>query len=160
MTIIASTTDEILHDAKGSVVPNQYQNATTGKFEVANGAAGAAHVTEQGQIGGERNSSSTTNNYDAVHEECNYSRFAPAATTETVITAAPCFVYGFIGITGTGTLTLRDSATAAASVSPLPAFTLAVGGVVSFPAAIIFEYGLTAQIGTGTDVVTLLWRAK
>lgn len=121
--------------------------------------SGAAHTLEQGQIGGERNTSSNNNNYDAVHEECSYSRFAPAATTETVITAAPCFVYGFIGITGTGTLTLRDASTASGSTSPLPAFTLAVGTVVTFPAAIRFENGLTAQLGTGTDVATLLYRA-
>lgn len=121
--------------------------------------AGAGHSLEQGQIGGERNTSSSTNNYDAIHEECSYNRFAPAGTSETVITAAPCFVYGFVGITGTGTLTLRDSATAAGATSPLPAFTLAVGTVVTLPAAIRFENGLTAQLGTGTDVCTIFYRA-
>jgi hypothetical protein len=121
------------------------------------GTSGAAHTLEQGVIGGERNTSSATNNYDAVHEETNYTRFAPGNTTETVITSAPCFVYGFIGVVGTGTLTLRDSATAAAATSPFPAFTLAVAGRVDFP-AVRFESGLTAQLGTGTDVATIFWR--
>lgn len=109
-------------------------------------------------IGGERNTSSATNNYAATKEECNYTRHAPGVTTEQVITAAPAFLYGWIGVVGTGTLTLRDSAAAAAATSPFPAFTLAVGGIVTLPAAIRFEQGITAQLGTGTDVVTLLWR--
>ena len=122
------------------------------------GTSGAAHTLEQGIIGGERNTGSQLNNYDAVHEECNYTRFAPGNTNETVITSAPCFVYGFIGVVGTGTLTLRDSSTAAAATSPFPAFTLSVSGRVEFPAAVRFENGLTAQLGTGTDVATVFWR--
>lgn len=122
------------------------------------GTRGAAHTLEQGVIGGERNTSSLTNNYDAVKEESSYTRLAPGATTEQVVTNAPAFLYGWVGVTGTGTLTLRDSATAAATTSPFPAFTLAAGTIVTLPAAIRFENGITAQLGTGTDVVTLFWR--
>jgi hypothetical protein len=104
-----------------------------------------------------RNNTSQTNNWDAMHEEVNYTRFAPAGTSETVISATPCFFYGYVGITGVGTLTLRDSSTASASTSPLPASALAVGTIVRYP-AIRFESGLTAQLGTGADVCTLFWR--
>lgn len=115
-------------------------------------------VFEKGQIGGERNPSSSTNNYDAVHEECSYSVFAPGVTTETVISTVPVFIYGLIGKVGVGTITLRDTATAIAAASPLPPFNLGVAGVVAFPAAIRFESGLTAQLGTATDSIVVLWR--
>lgn len=124
------------------------------------GSDGAGDVIEQGIIGGERNTTSSTNNYDAVHEEVNKTLFNPDATTEQVITNLPCFVYGFMGRTGTGTLTLRDSATAAGATSDFPAFTLAVGTPVMLcgGAGVRFENGLTAQCGTGTDDCVIFWR--
>lgn len=135
-----------------------FEDSSTGLPTNSKATGNAAWTLEQGQIGGERNSSSSTNNWDAVHEESNYTLFAPGGTSETVVSAVPVFVYGFLGKTGTGTLTLRDSSTASATTSPFPAFTLAVAGMVTFPAAIRFENGLTAQLGTGTDAVAIFTR--
>jgi len=120
---------------------------------------GAGHGLEQGVIGGGRNQDTTTNNYDATHEEGNKTFFNPDATTEQVITSAPAFLYGFTGKIGTGTLTIRDSATAAGSATDFPVYTLAVGTHVDMPCAVRMENGITAQCGTGTDEVTIFWRA-
>jgi hypothetical protein len=119
---------------------------------------GAGHSQEQGQIGGERNTSSLTNNYDAVHEETNKTFFNPNATTEQVITNAPAFLYGFVGKVGTGTLTIRDDSAANAAATDFPVYTLAVGTHVDFP-AVRMENGITAQCSVGTNEVTFFWRA-
>lgn len=118
---------------------------------------GGAHVIEQGQIGGERNTSSSTNNHDVVHEETNKTFFNPNATTEQVIINAPAYFYGFVGKVGTGTLTIRDSATAIGAVTDFPVYTLAVGTHVDFP-AVRMENGITLQCSVGTDEVTVFWR--
>lgn len=54
-----------------------YETDTNSEYEwkgsewVLKSINGAACVTEQGQIGGERNTASTTNNYDAIRNEAN-----------------------------------------------------------------------------------------
>jgi hypothetical protein len=133
-------------------------DSITGKEVAQKSINGAAQTAEQNQIGGERNTSSSTNNYDVTHAECNKTRFAPATTAETVITAAPAFLYGFVGKIGTGTLTIRDSATASGANTDFPVYTLAVGTMVAFPAAIRMENGITGQLSTSTDEVTIFWR--
>lgn len=129
---------------------------TTRQGQVIQG--GAAWVADQA-IHGTRNPNSGTNNYDAIHEEISYFRFAPGAVTETLISSVPVFVYGWMGITGTGTLSLRDAATTGGGSNPVFGTpSLAAGGLVSMPGGIRFENGLTAQLGTGTDVCVLLYR--
>jgi len=90
-------------------------------------------------------------------EYADHALFAPGGTSETVIAARPTHLHGFIGKTGTGTLTLRDSKTAAGATTTFPVYTLAVGTMVSFPRPVRLVNGLTAQLGTGTDAVTLLY---
>ena len=134
----------------------EYRGATVGW--VNTDINGAASVAEQGIIGGGRNEDDQTNNYTVTHRECNKTFFNPDAATEQVISSAPAFLYGFVGKVGTGTFTLRDSATAAGVATDFPVYTLAVGTMVTFPAAIRMENGITAQCGTLTDEVTIFWR--
>jgi hypothetical protein len=110
-------------------------------------------------IAGETNPDSS-NEYLKTHDVANYTFFNPDDTLEQVISAAPAYLYGFIGKVGTGTLTLRNSATVSGSATPLPVFTLAVGTIVAFPKGLKFDIGLTAQCGTGTDEATLIWAAQ
>ena len=143
-----------------SPVVELLEDETSGDPVNRKATGNAAWTFERGIVGGERNTDSETNNYTVIHEEVNYYLFDPNGTSETVISAAPCFLYGFMGRTGTGTLTLRDAAAATASTSPFPAFTLAVGTGVSIAngKGIRMETGLTAQLGTGTDDCVIFYR--
>ena len=67
-----------------------------------------------------RNPGSSTNQYMAAKEEASVSPiFAPGNTSEAVVFNYPVFLYGWIGKVGTGTLTIRDSATALRRASAL-----------------------------------------
>jgi len=123
------------------------------------GTDGAGHTFEQGQVGGERNTSSTTNNYDVVKQECNVTRVT--GVTETLISASPCYVLGVYANNGasasTGYASLRDaSATGGASTPKLDV--RATGADAPDFKATRFENGLTVQgSAAGTDV-SVLWR--
>ncbi len=119
---------------------------------------GADHVVEQGIMGGGKNEDSEVNNMTIVHTQVNKTLFNPDATTETVITAAPCYFYGFQKRTGTGTLTIRDDNSVNGAVSDFLTYTLGTDDFKS-PFGIYCPTGLTAQAGTGTDDCTIFWRA-
>jgi len=121
-------------------------------------ALGALHTHEQGKTAGERNVDSSVSDYQVTHSEVNKTFFNPDATTEQVITSSPALLFGFVGKAGTGTLTLRDSSSAAGSATDFPVYTLAVGTLVSFPGGVRMDSGITAQCSVGTDEVTIFWR--
>ena len=113
-----------------------------------------ADVLEAGQIGGERNTGSMSNNYDVTKEECNITRIT--GSTETLIASAPVFLMGVIyNTTSSGTLTARD----AAAISGGSAGKLVVDATRDIDTkATRFEIGLTVQgSAAGTDV-SILWR--
>lgn len=90
---------------------------------------GAAFAIEQGQIGGERNTSSTTNNYDATKHECNSSVLSAGTGAKNIGAAGttPIFlmgIYANAALVGTLTITgftAEDGVTAANLVIPIGA---------------------------------------
>jgi hypothetical protein len=97
------------------------------------GTSGAAHTLEQGVIGGERNTTSLNNNYDATKHECNSNMLANSASAQNVGTAGttPIFLMGItIRATTTGTVTITGltDVTGAAVNWVIPATTI-TGGV-------------------------------
>lgn len=93
-----------------------------------------------------------------THTQVNKTLFNPDATTEQVITAAPCYFYGFQERTGAGTLTIRDDSAVNGAVTDFLVYTLGTDDFKS-PFGIYCPTGLTAQCGTGTDDCTIFWRA-
>jgi len=123
-------------------------------------SGGSSHTKEQGIIGGGKNEDSETNNFTRTHAYGNKTFFNPNATTEQVVTAAPAILYGYIGKVGTGTITFRDDNAVNGATPELPALTLAVGTIVTFPVGLKMNTGITAQCSVGTDEVTLIWDAQ
>lgn len=86
------------------------------------GTSNAAHVLEAGVVGGERNTSSPTNNYDATKHEANRSTLVAGTAAQNIGTGGttPIYFMGVIVHTAlAGTLTIvgfTDTAGAAASV--------------------------------------------
>lgn len=80
-------------------------------------------------------------------------------TAENVIHAGPCILYGvYPELTTTGTITFRDSATAAAAAAKhvcaigLPQAGKTFDGVR-------FNNGLTVQLSVNTDLSLIVWEA-
>lgn len=82
--------------------------------------------------------------------------------TETVISTVPCIVYGIIPeATTTGTITLRDSATAAGSAAKhIAAIGLTQAGKEFGAAGVFFANGLTVQNSVAGDASAIIWAAK
>lgn len=89
---------------------------------LAGDSLGNASTLEQGVIGGERNTVSASNNYDAVKHEANRSTLVNGVTAQNIGSAGttPIYFMGVIAHTAlSGTLTIvgfTDTAGAAASV--------------------------------------------
>lgn len=82
-----------------------------------------------------------------------------AVTTEQVISALPCWVYGILPeLTTTGTIILRNSATAAGAT---PLHTCAIGltqnGKLFGAWGLYFDTGLTIQTSAATDITLVLF---
>lgn len=120
---------------------------------------GSAHSVEQGQIGGERNTDSSTNNYDAVHEEVNYT-VVDINDNTTTVSAAPAFFYGLYVNSVIGEdLVIKDGTTTVFTVlaASLTANTyIDFGGLgVRFETSLIIDPN---DSSTETDLV-VFWRA-
>lgn len=127
------------------------------------GSAGAALTLEQGQIGGERNTSSTTNNYDVIKNECNVTIIAVqtavtiggGATDDTYLLG----LHIHTALTGTCVITgFADSVGSAASFT-LPAGTV---GHVPFYAARNAAGAFTVTLSNVADAskAAVLWRPR
>ena len=116
-------------------------------------------ITEQGQIGGERNTSSSTNNYDVVHAEHNGSVLSAGITAKTV-SAAPCYLGGiYITTALAGTLTiagLSDEAGTAASIV-IPVATPA-GFIDFFESRCETSLVITKSSATDDARIVIMWR--
>lgn len=83
----------------------------------------------------------------------------PASTAEQVIHAGPCVLYGILPeLTTTGTITVRDSATAAAAGT---VHVCAIGLTQAGKdfGGIRFNAGLTIQLSVATDLSMIVWEA-
>lgn len=127
------------------------------------GTSGAAHSFETGQIGGERNASSSTNNYDVIKNECN----ATVIAVQTAVTIGggavdDTYLLGLhihTALVGTCVVAgFPDSAGAAASYT-IPAATV---GHIPFYAARNTAAAMTVTCSTVGDAskVVVLWRAR
>jgi hypothetical protein len=92
-------------------------------------------------------------------DRANGSRTA-GNTTENVIFAGPCVLFGvFPELTTTGTITIRDSATAAA-VTPLHICAIGLpqaGKTFGDQRGVFLANGLTVQLSVGTDLSLIKW---
>lgn len=132
------------------------------------GSDGSVYTLEQGVIGGERNTSSLTNNYDAVKHECNSNMLANSTSAQNVGTAGttPIFLMGItIRATTTGTVTIAGltDVTGAAVNWVIPATTVTGGVPVQALApgnARRMEAGCTMTCSVGADGPNVLvdWR--
>lgn len=137
----------------------EYVNSDETGNKQVKGTGGAPWTLEQGQVGGERNTSSTSNNYDVIKQECNVTRVT--GTTETVISASPCYLLGVYANNGasasSGYANLRDASTTGGASTP-KIVVRATGGDCPDLKATRFENGLTTEgSAAGTDV-SILWR--
>jgi hypothetical protein len=84
----------------------------------------------------------------------------PAATSESLIHTGPCVLYGiYPELTTTGTITVRDSATAAgAGTVHVCAIGLLQAGK-TFAEGFFFAKGLTIQLSVATDLSMIVWEA-
>jgi hypothetical protein len=82
--------------------------------------------------------------------------------TETVISTVPCIVYGITPeATTTGTITLRNSKTAAATTAVhIAAIGLTQQGKDFGAAGVFFSDGLTVQNSVAGDASAIIWAAK
>lgn len=122
--------------------------------------SGAMQVRETGQVGGERNTSSTTNNYDAVKQECQPTRVV--GNTETLITNSPCFVLGYVANNGavasSGYVDFHDANATGSGAGTIKMQARATGGDCPDLKALRFETGLTIQGSAAATDVTVFWR--
>lgn len=80
-------------------------------------------------------------------------------TNEQLIHAGPCLVHGiYPQLTTTGTITLRNTATAAGGAAKsVSAIGLTQAGKTF--GGVRYDTGLTVQLSVGTDLCTIVWEA-
>lgn len=120
-------------------------------------------TTEQGQIGGERNTSSADNNYDATKHECNSTILNTVITAQPVSGGAPAYLMGITihtALTGTLTITGLTNVAGAATDWVIPVG--AVGSILPAGNARICATALIATLSSASDygLVMIDWRAK
>lgn len=85
----------------------------------------------------------------------------PGDTNENVIYAGRCKVLGvYPELTTTGTITLRNQATAAGgsgTIKHVCAIGLLQAGKTLGPDGVLFDAGLTVQLSVGTDLSLIVW---
>ncbi len=138
--------------------PTAAARVAVGGTEGADAGVAAVHVVEQGNPVGLRNLGSETNPYLVAFGNYNATRLDIDAT-ETLVTNAPCLVFGVVGNDGnTGYTDLIDaSATGGGSV---PKFRVNCGDGVNtqWLGGARFETGLCVDGESAGHDVTVLWR--
>lgn len=125
------------------------------------GSDGGLLIREQGQIGGERNTSSTTNNYDATKHECNSTILNTQITAQAISAGAPAFLMGIhIHTALAGTLTIAGLTNLAGTATDWVLPIGAVGTILSSGNARRCETALSATLSSATDYgrVMIDWR--
>ena len=108
-------------------------------------------------LAGERNPTSETNAYLVTREEANATRL-DIDQTETLVTAAPCHVFGLLGNEGnTGFTDLIDANEVGGGSTPIIRMDVAAGAVLRFP-PLRFENGLCVDGESSGHDVTVFWR--
>lgn len=134
-----------------------------GSYVRQTGVGGAAKTFEQGQIGGERNSSSTTNNYTVTRNECNVTIIS--VTTAVTIGGGAVDDTYLLGLhihtALAGTCVISGFADETGAAKP---YTLPIGAVGHIP-----FYGarntagaltVTCSSATDDDRVAVMWRPR
>lgn len=97
----------------------------------------------------------------AIANAAQYFR-TPAVLTEQVIHAGPCILYGIApDVVTTGTITIRDSATAAAA-APMSISAIGlpqVGKQFGQYKGVLMLNGITVQLSVATDLAVIQWEA-
>lgn len=139
------------------------EDALTGAPSNQKATAQAAHVMEAGVVGGERNTSSLTNNYDVTKHECNSSILANVATAQNIGTGGttPIYLMGIQirnALTGTLTITGLTDPSGVAKNWVLPIGT--VGQALPPGNARRCENGCTMTLSAAADgdLVVVDWR--
>lgn len=119
---------------------------------------GATHVSEQGNITAIRNPSSETNSYVVAFGNYNATRL-DIDTTETLVTNAPCLVFGVVGNDGnTGYTDLIDAAATGGGSTPKFRVNAGDGSASQWLGGVRFENGLCVDGESVGHDVTVLWR--
>lgn len=139
-------------------------SSTTGQHEMVKSTSNGAWSLETGIIGGERNTSAQTNNYDATKHECNSSVLSAGTGAKNIGTGGttPIFimgVYSSAALVGTLTITgftAEDGTTAANLVIPVGA----TGWILQPGNARRCESGCTMTKSSASDDTKILvdWR--
>ena len=118
------------------------------------GVGGAASVS-QATISSGRNMDSTTNNYDAVHEEVNKTDVAAGSTDSAVSSGAPAFLYGLYVTASSGDITIKDGTGTEFTLTAPPAGPFDLG---NSGAGIRFETDIRVTTAAAT-ACKVYWRA-
>jgi hypothetical protein len=136
---------------------------SSGELESIRSSDRALHTNEQGVVGGERNTTSPNNNYDAVKHECNSNILQNVATAQNIGTGGttPIFLMGIqirTALTGTLTITGFTDPAGAAKNWVLPIGT--VGQVLPPGNARRLNSGctMTLSVAADGDFVVVDWR--
>lgn len=120
---------------------------------------GAGATTARGVHGGERNTASASNNYDAVKQECNATRIV--GSTETLVTAAPAYFMGYYAnkdaTPSSGTAAIRDAAAISGASTPKHVVDATAGQCPPLKDA-VFQNGITVQGSAAATDITIQWR--
>lgn len=83
-----------------------------------------------------------------------------AVTTEVLIHAGPCVLYGILPeLTTTGTITVRDGALADGSGTTMSVSAIGLTQAGKYFGGVRFNKGLTVQLSVATDLSTIVWEA-
>lgn len=134
------------------------EDAITGAPSNQKATDQAAHVTETGVVGGERNTSSATNNYTVVHNECNVTRL-DIDQTETLVTGVPAFLIWAVGNDGnTGYSDFLDAAATGGGSTPKLRVNLGDGVNPMYFGGARFENGICVDGESVGHDITIGWR--
>lgn len=143
-------------------------NANTAQLDSTDGGSteqksttNAAWTLEKGQIGGERNTASSTNNYDVVKHEANSTILDTVITEQAVSASAPAYLLGVHAHTAlAGTLTIKGFTNVAGTATDLIFPLGSVGALLPAGTARRCEVALTATLSSALDYgrVIIDWR--
>ena len=140
-----------------------HEDSVSGGAEITKGTGQAAWTLEQGVVGGERNTSSATNNYTVTRNESNITIVSTTvAVTIGAGAADDTYLLGVhihTALTGTCVITGFQDETGAAKSYTLPAGTV---GHVPFYAArnLAGAITVTAANAADDDKIAVLWRPR
>ena len=139
---------------------SQIDSADGGSTEQKS-TSNAAWTLQKGQVGGERNTASASNNYDATKHEANATVLNTAITAQAVSGGAPAYLMGIqIHTALAGTLTIDGLTNVAGTATPVIYPIGSVGAVLPPGNARRCETSIVATLSSALDYdrVIIDWR--